>query len=259
MGTKPGARSKWAKTQCIVGVPRLAAHVPETRIMSEASLRAMLGKYGMVYVKPDIGARGVGVMKVEKLDKGYFVHYGTVRKKLATFESAFRWIKNNRKKRVYLVQRGIRMVRLGNRPIDYRVMIQRNEKRKWEVTGSLARVAHPGKAVTNGSQGGTIYPSRTMLDRIAGSRRGAAILGEFRGLAHLSARRLAKVYPKLNELGLDIAMDNQNRSWILEINTAPDAKPFVLLDDQSMIKRIVKLGKRYGRIYDLTIRKAKKG
>lgn len=259
MGTKPSYLSKWNKTKIIVGAPKLASHVPETRIMSRSSLLAMLNRYGMVYVKPDIGHQGVGVMKVEKLRKGYLVHYGTVRQRFGTFDGAYKWIEKNRKRRVYLVQRGIRMIRLGGRPVDFRVMIQRNEKRNWEVTGTLARMAHPGKPVTNGSQGGTIYSSRPLLNKVAGSSRGAAILRQFRELAYRSAYRLAGSYPKLNELGLDVALDTNKRSWILEINTGPDAKPFVLLDDQSIIRRIVKLAKRYGRHYDLTVRKAKKG
>ncbi|WP_168735539.1 YheC/YheD family protein [Cohnella fermenti] len=259
MGGQRDVRSKWGKTRVILRSRQLASHVPETRPMNRASLKAMLGKYGMVYVKPDIGARGIGVMKVAKGKRGYMVHYGTVRKRLPSFNAACKWIKGHRRKRNYLVQRGIVMVRLGGRPLDFRVMIQRNERRRWEVTGTLARVASPGKPVTNGSQGGTIYPSKRILNKVAGRAAAPVLLNRFRTLARRSAARLAIRYPELNELGLDVALDTKRRYWILEINTAPDAKPFVLLDDRSAIRRIVKLGRRYGRIYDLTIRKAKKG
>jgi len=42
-------------------------YLPETRNLSCENLHQMLDRYGMVYVKPDKGRYGLGVMKVEML------------------------------------------------------------------------------------------------------------------------------------------------------------------------------------------------
>jgi D-alanine-D-alanine ligase-like ATP-grasp enzyme len=57
--------------------------------------------------------------------------------------------------------------------------------------------------------------------------------------------------PGMKEIGVDVALDRELRPWILEVNTRPDHCPFAVLQDQTMIRRIVHYGKQYGRTYKL--------
>jgi D-alanine-D-alanine ligase-like ATP-grasp enzyme len=59
------------------------------------------------------------------------------------------------------------------------------------------------------------------------------------------------MYPGMKEIGVDVALDRELRPWILEVNTRPDHCPFAVLQDQTMIRRIVHYGKQYGRTYKL--------
>ncbi|MFB6473296.1 MULTISPECIES: YheC/YheD family protein [Paenibacillus] len=72
--------------------------------------------------------------------------------------------------------------------------------------------------------------------------------------AHMSHR-----YPALNELGLDLAVDQDLTPWILEVNTLPDPCPFTKLREQDTIQRIVAYGRAYGRRYPLNCTKSKQG
>ncbi|MNR59562.1 Tubulin-tyrosine ligase family protein [compost metagenome] len=49
------------------------------------------------------------------------------------------------------------------------------------------------------------------------------------------------------ELGLDVAIDNKGKPWILEVNTRPQFYPLKNMSNRKLYKRIVDTGKQYGR------------
>ncbi|QJD86152.1 YheC/YheD family protein [Cohnella herbarum] len=259
MSNETAVSSKWIKTKVLAGDPALAAHIPATRRLTQGTLMASLNRYRMVYVKPVSGSLGIGVMRIDRTGAGWTVQAGMSRRSFATFGAMYRWLFPRMGRKEYLVQRGIHVLRHNGRPIDFRVMIQKGRKVGWKVTGTAARVAHPGKAVTNGSQGGSIHGARSLLRRTVGPKTTLRLLKKFNRLAYSTARRFTLAYPGMRELGLDIAVDRKHRAWILEVNTRPDPCPFTKLDDPSMIRNIVRFARGYGRTYRLTCNKAKRG
>jgi glutathione synthase/RimK-type ligase-like ATP-grasp enzyme len=259
MDNRTAVSSKWTKTKLLTRSALLNAHIPQTRRLSEESLKRMLRRYGMVYVKPDTGSCGVGVMKLEQTRRRWIVHSGARRRTFPAYRALFRWLCSSTNGRPYLAQRGVRVIRWRGRPIDFRVMIQKGGKTRWTVTGTAARVAPPRKAVTNGSQGGAIYGARTLLRRVTGTKRAERTLGQFTALARATAARFSHAYPRMRELGLDIAVDRTGKCWVLEVNTHPDPCPFTKLSDKAMLRRIVRYARGYGRCYDLRCRKARRG
>ncbi|WP_372630102.1 YheC/YheD family protein [Cohnella sp.] len=259
MSRQTRVTSKWIKTKLLEGSASLALHIPATRRLTAASLGRMLSRHRMVYIKPVSGSCGIGVMRVDRAHGKWTVRDGVKRQVFPGYSALFRWIRRRIGREPYLVQRGIHVLRLGGRPIDYRVMIQKGRKVGWKVTGMAARVASPRKAVTNGSQGGSIYEARGLLRRTAGHSRASRLLSEFEQLAHATARRFDRAYPRIRELGLDIAVDRSKRSWIIEVNTRPDPCPFTKLPDRSMLRRIVSFARSYGRTYNLACLKARRG
>ena len=146
--------NKWLKTKAIVRDAKVRGWVPDTRLMNLPSLRAMLRRYGMVYVKPVSGTYGRGVMRVEAGKGAYAYQVEQTKRRFATIEALYRSIVRHKRKRPYLVQRGIRLLKYKGRRFDIRVMVQRNLKGRWETTGIIGRVAHPRKIVTNFHSGG---------------------------------------------------------------------------------------------------------
>lgn len=259
MNGRSRVSSKWTKTRVMSVSAYLAGHIPATRKLGEKSLRQLIDRYGMVYVKPDKGSCGVGVMKIERSGRRWTVRTGLKRKAFPSFAAMYGWLRTAAKGRSYLVQRGIRVIGLHGRAADFRVMIQKGSKEGWQVTGTAVRVAHPGKAVTNGSQGGSIHDAGALLRRVFEKRKANELRKKFNLLAHRTADRFSKAYPRMNELGLDIAVDRGGKAWILEVNTRPDPCPFTKLDDRSMLRRIVRFARGYGRSYNLNCLKARRG
>lgn len=58
--------SKWAKTKVILQNQSLSLYVPDTRKYDLSVLKEMLALYAMVYIKPDRGSFGIGVMRAEQ-------------------------------------------------------------------------------------------------------------------------------------------------------------------------------------------------
>jgi hypothetical protein len=197
-------------------------------------------------------------MKVEASRRGYSYQSGVKKIAFRTFDSMYRSITKATDGKRYLVQKGIRVLRHEGRPFDFRVMVQKDSSGKWICTGTAGRVAHPHKAVTNGSQGGTIYPADALISSKADEGHTGRLLSMMELLAVKTGARFNRSYPAMKELGLDIAVDRQMKPWILEVNTRPDPCPFTKLPDKKMIETIVSYARAYGRRYCLTCTKAKK-
>ncbi|WP_150271165.1 YheC/YheD family protein [Paenibacillus tepidiphilus] len=267
--------NKLTKTRVLLGSPDLGRYIPETRRMSQSVLHEMLEKYNMVYIKPCCGSLGQGVIRVERASGStngkrgstpihsesgkYSYQSGMQVHPFADFEKAYQAILRETRGKPYLVQKGIRLLTHGGRPFDIRVMVQRNPQGKWEATGVAGRVAHPRKVVTNGSQGGTIYPVEVLLKPYTSPDKRKALIAAMKRIGVSSALQLSTAYPGLQEIGVDLALDRRLAPWILEVNTAPDPCPFTKLQDTRMLERIVRYGKVYGRTYNLKCMKAKRG
>jgi glutathione synthase/RimK-type ligase-like ATP-grasp enzyme len=250
--------SKLVKTRIVLHDRQLAMHVPPTSPFNRSRLADMLERFGMVYVKPDTGSQGIGVMRVEKKEGAYRIQRGVLALTFQTFEGMFRSIRKDTGRRRYLIQKGIYVLEHDGRPFDFRVMIQKNPSGQWECTGTAGRVAHPRKAVTNGSQGGTIFPAVDLIEPEAGREEAARLLQKMDHLAQLTASQFSRAFPAMNELGIDIAVDRSLNPWILEVNTRPDPCPFTKLSDKDIINKIVAYAAAYGRRYCLTCSKAKR-
>lgn len=258
---------KWEKTEILRGDPELKKHLPPTQILTESGLREMLKQCGMVYVKPIRGSQGRGVMKVEMNEakaagrpvRTYAYQLGEKRLTFPVYNTFYRSILKDAKGKVYLVQKGIQLLKHKGRPFDIRLVVQRVPRGDWKATATVGRVAHPRKIVTNGSQGGTIYPTAHLLGSCANATGRLQLLKQMDQIAVRTAKRLSRVYPGIVELGLDIALDHKLKPWILEVNNRPDHCPFTLLKDQSMLRRIIRYGKANGKVYRLRCKKAKRG
>lgn len=244
--------SKWAKTRLLLRSNALKGYIPETVKWSRHDLKEMLNKHGMVYVKPNIGSCGIGVMRVKMKKKdeeeSYKLHIRSQIRKYSTFEECYQAISQKVGSTDYLIQKGIRLHRHEGRKMDIRVMVQKNPQNKWETTGIIGRIGPRASAVTNISGGGAVVTlKRVLVDNEDKEK-------EIQKLSTLGlriAKHMNKFYPNLKEIGVDVAWDDDLKPWILEVNTSPDPRLFNRLKDRSVIKRIVAYAKGYGRTMNL--------
>lgn len=269
--------SKWAKTKAILQNRSLSIYIPDTRKYDLNTLQEMLMLYDMVYIKPDKGTYGSGVMRVEqrtvtlsptehqehheyqeeqeeqepKTKETKIMYILRYRKSALAFSSPeeldkalIKVIQN----RSYLIQKGIDLLKHKERPFDLRVLVQKNLEGSWETTGMLSRVAAPHKIITNYHSGGRIMSVRAVLEGHMNASEAASTMYELKTLGIVMARQLEKVYPGIKEIGLDVAIDSEYDLWVLEINTLPSIVVFKLFPDKSIYRKIHRYAASYGRV-----------
>jgi hypothetical protein len=212
--------SKWVKTNALLSNPYIARHIPSSRLYNSENLRKMISRYGMVVVKPVCGAGGIGVIKVEKIGNAYRLTHKSTKRKYASFGALVRGLNGARRKRAYLIQRGIHLATIGGRPIDYRVKFVK-ENGNWTYRSMVGRLARPGLFVTNLCRGGTKMSAAQGIRRSLSSRVVGAKKREMRHLTNASTALLESRYPGIGQLGYDYGIDRNGHIWMLEVNTRP--------------------------------------
>ncbi|WP_068621661.1 YheC/YheD family protein [Paenibacillus tuaregi] len=263
--------SKWQKTQILLQGPHLQVYIPETQKFSLENLNTMIHKYGLVYIKPDRGTYGQGVMSAEyngpltsdtspqaepqvpqiqepsPLPPSYKHRYGVQTQTYLSIDELYAVLIHKIQGREYLIQQGIDMLTYQRRKFDLRVLVQKNLKGEWETTGYIGRVAAHQKIITNHHGGGTALPIEHLLGPHMNERQLQLMIQELRQIGTLVGYQLQSAYPRLKELGLDVAVDAGFKAWILEVNTLPALFPFKELKDKNIYKRIRKYAIHYGR------------
>lgn len=206
----------------------------------------MLDEYGMVYVKPDRGKHGKGVMKVENAEGKYRYQYAERKRNYRNYNEMAIAIRKLTRGRRYLVQRGIRLLTHKGRRFDLRVMAQWSPRSRWETTGIIGRVAAPRRIVTNYHSGGTLKPIQQLLGKRLNNRGLSGKIRELKRMGVWAGQAMQRKFPGVYEVGLDIGMDRSHTPWIIEVNTAPDPYIFRKLSDPTVFRKI----RRYARIYN---------
>ncbi|MBB6634029.1 YheC/YheD family protein [Cohnella thailandensis] len=243
--------SKKAKTDALLADRKLKDHVPLTRTMDRETLREMLHKYGMIYVKPVGGTFGRGVIRVEYSPGSPDVYQFQSEEnkfRFHDFDSMYDSLLIVKRKTSYLAQQGIELLKYRKRRFDLRVMVQRNPKGHWETTGIIGRLAHPRKIVTNYHSGGTPMAIEILIaEHLRGHTTISAYRQKLGSLGVEVARALERRFPRIQEIGVDVAVDQNLKPWILEVNTLPDPFIFRKLKDRSAFRRIYRYAVAYGR------------
>jgi glutathione synthase/RimK-type ligase-like ATP-grasp enzyme len=242
----PGFATKQNVSNSLKTNHELTWNVPDTRLFSRLTLKRMLGRYKMLYVKPNNGTGGKGVMRVEKPGPGRYIYQlQTTVRTFNTFDRLVDSIKKKTSSTPYIIQRGIHLLRYNKRRFDLRVMVQKNPKGKWETTGVIGRLGHPKEIVTNVCKGGSSMPIEVLLKKYVPSIDGYK--SRLERLGKRAAQRLNKTFPKIKELGLDIGIDKNAHPWILEANPRPAIYGFKTLKDKRIYQKICRYQKAYVR------------
>lgn len=227
----PGFFNKWTLFKWLSKNKRTKPLVPVTRKFREdLNLIPLLKKYPFLYLKPARGKAGMGIMRVKRRRKCRRNRYmmdiqdkaGNTTVRFPTQTDLKARIRELVGSEEYIVQQGIRLARCGGRPFDLRVLVQKNRKGVWEVTGIGARLAGESSITTHVPRGGSIENPRRLLTVAFNPKAAKRILWRARKTALLLARQIEQSSGyELGELSLDLGVDKSARLWFFEANSKP--------------------------------------
>lgn len=178
----------------------------------------------------------------------YELRYGTEEKHFHSLDELDLALTERIQNREYIIQQGIPLMKHDGLPFDLRVLTQKNLQRNWETTGILGRVAAPGKIITNIHGGGRLATFNELVRPHFDQDRFQQLRSELYRLGIHTAVQLQRSFPKLKEIGIDIALDDDGRPWIIEVNTLPGIYAFGLLPDKETYQKIKRYARAYGRL-----------
>ncbi|MNH85768.1 Endospore coat-associated protein YheD [compost metagenome] len=221
--------------------PLLRRHLPETRPYHPYVLKRMLNQHSTVFVKPDTGSQGRGIVRLKRIkNKGVHISWGLNNRKVSR-----KFVIRELHQRLspyhsYLVQQGLHLTKYHHRLVDIRVFLQKPGT-KWLISGKVVRVGAAGRFVTNYSQGGRPVHLPKVLNSIYhhNPQKVHRTIQKIDQIAYHAAAALNRRFPGIRVLGIDIGLDRSGRIWIIEANTRPGTQLFKNLGDQSMYHAIV--------------------
>lgn len=227
-----GFFDKWQICEWLRRSP-VRSHVPETiRHRSLAQGAAFLARHQVAFLKPLHGSLGLGIVRFTA-DRDGSISYewkrsrqGVVRGTAASPFDAVQVFRTQLRRRPYIWQQGIDLVALDGRPVDVRILLQRDGTGAWKRTKMFARVAKSGDFTSNLTTGGGAMP----IDRALSG----AFPDDVKMRVRVSIRRLAEAVAEaveagagrtFGELGIDLGVDRRGFVWIIEVNSKPRKAP----------------------------------
>ena len=119
----------------------------------------------------------------------------------------------------WLVQQPIALARYRGRPFDVRVNVQKDGQGRWCIPSHVVRIApDEDSAVT---RRGACHRSIEPVVEELWPRRSAKIIREVDAVSIQACRFLETKLGLMGDVGVDIALDEQGRSWFIEANPRP--------------------------------------
>ena len=208
--------------------PTVRRLLPESHLFTKyEQLNSMCKRYGCVFLKPVTGSLGKGIIRISR-DGGRIICQfaslsGSVRKTYSSLLKAFPTIKSKVQGKRYLIQQGLALITVLDRPVDFRALVQKNHKGEWSITSIVGRIANSQSFVSNVAQGGKLCAARlALMQSNLPSHLVANVYVTLKKAAIDIARVLDSEMPyHFAELGIDLAVDSTGRVWLLEGNSKP--------------------------------------
>lgn len=240
----PKSFSKFEKWKIQFEDSELKPFLPYTKSFNYQNLETMLDSYTVIFVKPKFGSGGAGVKKLTKLgDSSVEIHMEKQKKIYHSTKEAYDRLKRIQGKTSYMVQQGIPLAKVDDRPFDIRVMVQKNSHGQWEITGKLAKIAGPMHVVSNVHRSrGKIVPLEYAVEKSLTNPHVnyQSIANKLDQICLTAAKTLNKYYRSIHTIGFDMGIESNGRIWIIEDNFRPATFMFNRLKDKSMYRTIIR-------------------
>lgn len=238
--------NKWEVYRTLRNHPEITPYLPETVLYKKASdLDKMLQKHSTLFIKPISGSLGRRITRIQHKNGKYSVNqsnFWSEENNKSSLLALLRLVLPRIKKEHFIIQQGIELISLHHRPIDFRVLCIKDRFGIWKARSIVARISAEKRFVSNVAMGGQLKKPQEML-RLFFNRHDS--IGLHKLLIDLSLQCATIIeqnqHGYYGEFGVDLAVDEAGKPWILEMNTKPSkSDDGTLHTNKSIIRPSVK-------------------
>ena len=218
----------------------LRNRLPRTALFTSGGLLNSLQTEPVIYVKPVVGSGGQGIIRIKRVANQYLVQYGLTKILITNKEKLLQTMRRITMGRPYLIQEGIKLLSIQERPVDFRLLLLRPGS-KWLMAGIMGKWAAPGKIVTNHAKGGRpITLQKALRTSLGLSAADCKVIEKRMKLIGYHITQTLGTPHGLREMGIDLGIDKQLNIWIFEVNTTPQFNLFKYHQDKSLYSKVAR-------------------
>lgn len=221
-----GLGDKWKIHQLLMQCPAAEAVLISTQpLHSLAKAIAFITEHLLVILKPVNGSQGRDIYRIGLSDAGFIVETPRGNTLSLQVEQLEHFLQRKINKEGWVLQKYIDINGLSYVPSDIRVLVQKNGKGQWQLSGKAIRQGKGHGLICNIQKGGRIFEALPYLSTRFTDEIANRLIKEMEQLSLELAHQLESYSGKRYvELGFDFAVDQESRLWMMEINIKPGKK-----------------------------------
>jgi len=186
-----------------------------------------LSKDKTIYLKDSLGSNGREVVKVTKKSKDkylYSYYRNGVKKYIAnSMKDLLDNIEDLFNSRHLLIQEGIQVLEANGSNVDFRATVQRNNKGDINIISHPVRIGVRGCPVTSTSTNSSVYNFDTFFKNKMNytPKETTSLRKKINDFLINIYQVIEKHYGTFGEIGIDFALDKNNKLWFIECNAKP--------------------------------------
>lgn len=227
--------NKWSINERLKKGKVFSKHLIPAKILKEwKDLTEFLNLYNDVVVKPMDGRKGQGIYFIKTAEQGFIVNYES-KDKVYTQTDLKEFLQLLLKENTYIVQPYICSKTNSGLIFDFRLHAQKNGEGKWVITSIYPRIASEGTIITNINNGGYTNYLTPFLNQEFNQEDAFNIKRtlEYFTLSlarHLDELQMLDYSEIIDEIGIDVGLDENQKLWIYEVNWRPGCPPTFYLE-----------------------------
>ncbi|MDR6883202.1 MULTISPECIES: YheC/YheD family protein [Bacillales] len=218
--------SKLLIHQILLKDDSIRPHMPGTYAANLINLRMMMNAYDSLIIKPTNSSIGRGIMKMDRVGKGWNLIYpasmrisNRIWRQVRFSKQLPASLQKKLKTRSYIVQQCLPLAQYDGRPFDLRISVQRGDCGEWGITGIVAKVASRKHFLTNVAQGGEVMRLSDILAKEYPALDQAAVFQQITDFTMRVTKHLSAELPHLADIGLDIGLTSHGFPLFIECNS----------------------------------------
>ena len=226
--------NKWNITKRLKEAKEFANYLIPTEVVKNKELfYKYMTSFNKVVFKPIEGRKGKGIYFISRVGDRYEVQKDTTKEHYTT-EQLDTFLEEQLEQETFIVQPYIQSVMKSGQVFDFRLHVQKNGEGKWVVTTVYPRVAPLGSIIPNINNGGfTNYLEPFLKQEFPEEAFNIKRMLEHFALSlarHLDEIQMVKFGEIIDEIGIDVGLDGNQKIWIYEVNWRPGCPPAFYLE-----------------------------